>query len=120
MTGSAKKPPLNILIGNIGRTGLHGKADIDMTQSAGKPGPMQPVLENYRRFIGLAGIIVNHHSPKRMGFGPVLLDPEFLGQGQTANQAHRYGQPDNKLFSHLNLHQFSVKKPLSPCRAIYL
>jgi hypothetical protein len=59
------------------------------------------VLENYRRFIGLAGIIVNHHSPKRMGFGPVLLDPEFLGQGQTANQAHRYGQPDNKLFSHL-------------------
>jgi len=83
MAGTAEEPALIIYIQNICGTGPHGKTYINMAQPAGKPGPMEPVLEDNRGSIGLAGIIVNYDIAEFMGFGPFFLHSEFLGHTET-------------------------------------
>jgi len=43
---------------------LHGKANVNMANPAGKLRPVEPVIKNNRYYTGLFGIIIQIYSPK--------------------------------------------------------
>ena len=78
MTGTAVEAVIVILFGDFRVARLHGKTDIDITDSAGVFCPVQAMSENNQGHILFFGKIIYHHIAVIMQLGPFFLGPEKL------------------------------------------
>jgi hypothetical protein len=73
---------------DAGGSGLHGKADIHMANSAIEFGAMDPMFEDYGSEIRLVGIIVDDYAAVFVRKRPFLADARLRLGLTVGNQKH--------------------------------